>query len=92
MNEALEQWADSASALSVQWERDHDRFVLDQAMRLVQEEFPAKHWQAFQACTMGGRAAGEVAQELGLTTNAIYVAKCRILQRLRQKLAGITKI
>ena len=36
-----------------------------------------------------GRPVEEVAAELGLTPNAVYVARSRVLKRLRRELAGL---
>ena len=33
--------------------------------------------------------AGDVAKELGVTLNAIYIAKSRVLTRLRHEAAGL---
>ena len=35
------------------------------------------------------RSAIEVAAELGISPNAVRVAKCRVLKRLRDELAGL---
>jgi RNA polymerase sigma-70 factor (ECF subfamily) len=35
------------------------------------------------------RSAAEVAAELGISEGAAYVAKCRVLRRLRQDLDGL---
>ncbi len=36
-----------------------------------------------------GRSAAEVAAELGITENAVYLARGRVLKRLRQELDGL---
>ena len=40
---------------------------------------------------MQGRPAAEVARELGLSENAVYIARCRVLRRLRQELGGLVE-
>ena len=40
---------------------------------------------------VGGKAAAEVAGELGLTTGAVRAAKFRVLSRLRQELSGLVE-
>jgi RNA polymerase sigma-70 factor (ECF subfamily) len=42
-------------------------------------------WQA----VVLGHSATETAAELGLTVNAVQIARCRVLQRLRQELDGL---
>ncbi len=36
-----------------------------------------------------GRPAAEVAAELGVTINSVYLAKSRVLPRLRKELEGL---
>ncbi|MBL8827084.1 MAG: sigma-70 family RNA polymerase sigma factor [Planctomycetaceae bacterium] len=61
------------------------------AVRLMQNDFEPSTWQAFWETTVGERPAAEVGRELGLSTAAVYKAKSRVLQRLRQELAGLTE-
>jgi RNA polymerase sigma-70 factor (ECF subfamily) len=65
------------------WERDWQRHVFDWAASVVREECEPATWQAFWATAVEGRAAKEVAEELGMTTGAVYVARCRVLSRIR---------
>ena len=45
-------------------------------------------WAAFRRTAVDGRPAAEVAVELGLTPNAVHVARSRVLVRLRAEAAG----
>jgi RNA polymerase sigma factor (sigma-70 family) len=65
------------------WEQNWKRHVFDWAAALVREEFEPTTWKSFWATAVEGRAAKEVADELGMTTGAVYVARCRVLARLR---------
>lgn len=40
-------------------------------------------WQAFWLTLVEGRAAAEVARELNISVGALYVARCRVLSRIR---------
>jgi RNA polymerase sigma-70 factor (ECF subfamily) len=62
--------------------------VLRRAIEMVRAEFEDRSWQAFWAVTVDGRPAADVASDLGITPNAVYVARSRILRRLRELLAG----
>lgn len=53
------------------------------AVATVQPEFEAVSWRAFWMTTVEGRSATDVAFDLGMTRNAVYLAKSRILKRLR---------
>jgi RNA polymerase sigma-70 factor (ECF subfamily) len=60
-----------------------------QCIRLIQSEFEERTWRAFWRVTVDGRAAEDVAAELGMTPGAVYIAKSRVLKRLRQEFAGL---
>jgi RNA polymerase sigma factor (sigma-70 family) len=91
-SDVLEQWADPNGELSMLWEREHDQFVLNRALELIEHEFAATTWQAFKQSAIEGRKAAFVAAELGISANAVLVAKSRVLARLRQEFAGLTEI
>jgi RNA polymerase sigma-70 factor, ECF subfamily len=42
-------------------------------------------WEAFQRFGVDGDPARRVAEELGLSENAVILAKSRVLKRLRQE-------
>src|SRR5262245_2193450 len=86
---ALQQLADPASDLNRQWEEEHDRYVLNCLLDLVEAEFEPATMQAFRRLTLEGASGAEAAQELGLSVGAVYVAKSRVLQRIRQEAEGL---
>jgi RNA polymerase sigma-70 factor (ECF subfamily) len=55
----------------------------------MQAEFQPVTWQACWQFVLLDRPATEVAAELGITVNAVYLAKSRVLRRLREELAGL---
>jgi RNA polymerase sigma-70 factor, ECF subfamily len=59
------------------------------ALELIRPEFAATTWDAFIKTVMEGQPVAETAQTLGLTANAVYLARSRILARLRQEIAGL---
>ena len=77
------------SALSRQWDREHDEHVVSSLMRRVQGDFAPATWQAFRRHVLEGEPAARVAEELGLSLNSVVLAKSRLLKRLRQEAAGI---
>ena len=81
-----EQGQDSPAAFEEEEYRAHLR---GRALRLIQTEFTPPTWQAFWATVVDSRPAGEVAAEVGLTVNAVYLARGRVLRRLREALDGL---
>lgn len=89
VQQMLEQLSDPASALSELWNREHDRHVTQYLMELIQPEFSASNWDAFVRVAVRGEPAKEVAADLEITLNAVYIARSRVLTRLRQEGRGI---
>jgi len=56
---------------------------------LIEPEFTATTWQAFRRIAILEDRAPQVASELGLTVNAVLLAKFRVLKRLREEAAGL---
>jgi RNA polymerase sigma-70 factor (ECF subfamily) len=61
------------------------RRVLD----LVRAEFEPRTWDAFWRITVEGQTPAEVAAALEMSLPAVYKAKSRVLQRLRQNLKDL---
>lgn len=53
---------------------------------MIRGEFEEKSWQAFWLVTMEDRSADQAAEQLGMTRNAVYIARSRVLRRLRDLL------
>ena len=59
------------------------------AAERVRGEFRPATWSGFWATGVEGRPASEVARELGSTPGAVYVARSRVMARIRQAIAEI---
>jgi RNA polymerase sigma factor (sigma-70 family) len=66
------------------WEQEYQRRLAAIAMEQIQGEFEAKTWQAFVLTAVNGEAAAEASKQLGISAGAIYVAKSRVLARLKK--------
>jgi RNA polymerase sigma-70 factor (ECF subfamily) len=77
---------DPADALS---DAEYNQYLAAQALRLMQAEFQPATWKACWEHAVNARPAADVARELGLSVNAVYLAKSRVLRRLRQALDGL---
>ena len=86
--EKIEQIA-IASSTDLFDEAEYRSFLVKRAMKLMQTEFQQQTWQACWKHVAEGRRADDVAQELGITPNAVHIAKCRVMRRLREELAGL---
>jgi RNA polymerase sigma-70 factor (ECF subfamily) len=52
------------------------------ALDLIRSEFEERSWQAFWRVAVEGQCPADVAADLGISRNAVYVAKSRIFHRL----------
>ena len=84
----LDQLEDPASDLSRRWDQDHDEFVLQRLLDLIEPDFRSATWRAFRRQVIDGASAETVAAELGLTINAVLIAKSRVLSHLRKNAQG----
>jgi RNA polymerase sigma-70 factor (ECF subfamily) len=71
------------------WEGEYRRLLIGRALDLMRAEFRPTTWRACWEFVVHGKPAARVAAELGISENAVYVAKYRVLQRLRQELHGL---
>jgi RNA polymerase sigma-70 factor (ECF subfamily) len=85
----LDRLADPHSDLSRQWDADHDRHVFDQLLTLVRPDFTEPTWEAFRRFAIEGRPAAAVAAELSVSESAVFLAKSRVLRRLREEASGL---
>ena len=86
-SEYLQQLEDENSDLSQRWNAEHDAHIMRQLLAQVQNEFEPKTCEAFVRQAIDHERAQDVAAALGLTTNAAYVARSKVMTRLRA-LAG----
>ena len=86
---AMQQLADPDSDLNRQWEEEHDHYVVHCLLDLMEEKFEPITLQAFRRVALDLVSGAEAAQELGLSVAAVYVAKSRVLARIRQEAEGL---
>jgi RNA polymerase sigma-70 factor (ECF subfamily) len=85
----LDQLEDPDSGLSRLWDEEHDRHVVRRLLERIEGEVTLPTWQAFRRVALEGKDEATVAAELGLSINAVFIAKSRVLQRLRREAAGL---
>jgi RNA polymerase sigma-70 factor (ECF subfamily) len=66
-----------------------ERSLFYRGLDLIRGEFEERTWQAFWRTAVEGRSPKDVAAELGMSPGAVRVAKCRVLQRLREELGDL---
>jgi RNA polymerase sigma-70 factor, ECF subfamily len=85
----LEELEDPRSGLSRLWDEEHDRHVVRRLLEQIRPEFRPATWEAFAGVMLEGGRPAEVAGRLGMSVNAVLLAKSRVLARLRQVGQGL---
>jgi RNA polymerase sigma factor (sigma-70 family) len=84
----MEQLEDPDSGLARLWDQEHNCYVARRLAFSIEPEFETTTFRAFQRVVMDGKRPADVAAELGISVNAVLIAKSRILRRLRQEVQG----
>lgn len=64
-------------------------YLVGRALHVMQTDFEPSTWKACWETVVNNRAASEVATELGVSVAAVYIARSRVLRRLREELRGM---
>ncbi len=73
-------------------DEDDRRMLVRRAVELILGKFEEKTRQAFLRVVIGGEHPAVVAEDLGMTDNAVYLATSRIKRKIRQELAELIDI
>jgi RNA polymerase sigma factor (sigma-70 family) len=73
------------------WELEYQRRLASLAMERVKSEFQENTWRAFWLTAVEGVAVAEVAKQIGISPGAIYVAKSRVLLRLKEEVEAMRR-
>jgi len=86
---SMEQQPEHADAPSALFDLERRRQLFRWAARQVRRQVHEASWQAFWLTAVEGRTAAAVAEQLQMTEGAVYVARCRVLARLRELVAKL---
>jgi len=89
-------WADSQEAAGVagpddQWGQMYHRRILEVVLDRVRQSTQPTSWACFEGRILAGRPAAELAAELGVSENAVYVNASRVLARIREQCAEFSE-
>jgi RNA polymerase sigma-70 factor (ECF subfamily) len=83
--ERLEALAGPEWGLAESWDEQYERNIAALAMDRVRDEVQAATWQAFWQTAVEGRSAREAGEALRMSAGAVYVARSRVLARLKEE-------
>jgi RNA polymerase sigma-70 factor (ECF subfamily) len=84
----LQQLRAASQELQRDWDESYLGEVLARALVQLRPEFSAKTWEAFERSVLHESPAKQVGSELGMSLNAVYIARSRVLSRMRAELEG----
>jgi RNA polymerase sigma-70 factor (ECF subfamily) len=70
--------------MSQVWEAEWQQAIVKRCMEEVRTQVKPRTMEAFELFALKGLAAEEVARKLDMTENAVWIAKNRVLSRLRE--------
>lgn len=79
----IENVADDVTESAI-WDQDHERRLFAWAAEQVQQEVQPDTWQAFWRTAVDGQAGKDVAADLKMSVAAVYLAKSRVMARLKE--------
>ena len=85
----LDRLEDPESDLSRLWDEEYDRHVVRRLLEMIEPDFEPATWQAFRLLVLEGLPTRDVATRLGVSVNAVRIAKHRVLSRFRREIEGL---
>jgi len=70
-----------------EWDREYQLTLFHWAAERVKVDFRDATWQVFWRTVVQNEPVEVVSRELGLTTGAVYIARSRVLTRIKQEIA-----
>jgi RNA polymerase sigma-70 factor (ECF subfamily) len=83
-DQVLADQSEPVAAADHEWQELFDDAVLDVLLNTVRDEVSPATYQAFELTMIQDLPGAEVARATGLSRNAVYLARKRVLKRLRE--------
>ena len=82
-------YSQPAPAEEADWNAEYERRVFAWAADEVRREVQDSTWEAFRRTAVEGQSGQEAAAVLGTTVAAVYLAKSRVMARLKELIQGL---
>ncbi len=89
MHRVIEMESARDSDLSAIWDEEYQHRVFHWAADRVRPHFSRDSWRAFWETAVEGQKPESVAAKLGMSVGAVYIAKSRVIARLRETIARV---
>jgi RNA polymerase sigma-70 factor (ECF subfamily) len=71
------------------FDQEYERELFQWAAGQVRDEFRDRSWQAFWRSAVMGEKVPEVAEDLKMSVGAVYIARSRVMTRLKQRIEDV---
>ncbi len=88
-SDLVDQLGADDSAMSRLWDAEHDAYLVQRILEMVQRDFTPQTIQIFQRVVLDAEDAQSIASDLQITVNAVRIAQSRVLAALRRIGAGL---
>jgi RNA polymerase sigma-70 factor (ECF subfamily) len=89
MIRTLQEVPETLQTDSAIFDLEHQRQVFRWAAKRVRGQVTAQSWQAFWSTAVDGESADSVAKQLSMTVGAVYVARCRVLAKIKSAVSEV---
>ncbi len=89
--EKLHAVPDDNPSASAEWDAAFERQLFLYAADIIRADFSETTWQAFWRTAVEGQTGRDVAQQLELTPAAVYLARSRVMQRLKEQVRSLAE-
>jgi RNA polymerase sigma factor (sigma-70 family) len=70
--------------MAEEWVKLHRQKILEHALKTIRARTSSKAWACFEQRLLRNRPAAEIAAELKIEPNVVYVNACRVLKQVRE--------
>lgn len=89
--QAVDTLPDESADPDALWEAEYRRQLFHLALPMLRPQFQPATWEAFCRTALEEADPVDVSRDLGLSLGAVYVAKSRVMARLREKVAQLDR-
>lgn len=90
--DVLNQLADPNSELSKTWDNEHDHYVIDRILKMIEREFDRMSFEVFVRNVLKAESPELLAREYEIPVGQVYKIKFRVMKRLRQEADELVNI
>jgi RNA polymerase sigma-70 factor (ECF subfamily) len=86
VQESLDQQPGPIDEPEAEWDREYERRLFSWAAEQVRGSVQPATWQAFWRTAVEGQSGQDVARALGMSVASVYLAKSRVMARLKDQI------